>query len=233
MSRQRQDSFFHAFWSDKRHFCDLCNAVLYQGKKLLLPEELEDMDSSSELLLKEETLQRRRDVVKKLCQKTAYVLVGIENQSHVDHGMPLRVMIYDTLSYYKAYEERKKRNRKEGRLKREEYLSSLRKGERIEAVITLVLYYGEKPWEGARKLSDMVQEVPKEAKRWFQDYGMNLIDMKESEELIFHDEEVELVVSLCRKLLKKEYESIARDGRYKRVSRRLTDVIAAFLQDRA
>ena len=57
----------------------------------------------------------------------------------------LRVMMYDTLTYEAECRQfvNARRNRKDS-----EYLSKMRKKDRIHPVFTLVIYYGEAPWMG-------------------------------------------------------------------------------------
>ena len=88
----------------------------------------------------------------------------------------------------------------------DEFLSGLRKEDRLHPVFTIVLYYGEKPWDGPRKLSDMVA-LGQEWKPFFEDYSMRLIEVVDGEVLLFQDEENRLLFEMIKdvnKLSKKE-----------------------------
>lgn len=88
----------------------------------------------------------------------------------------------------------------------DEFLSGLRKEDRLHPVFTIVLYYGEKPWDGPRKLSDMVA-LGQEWKLFFEDYSMRLIEVVDGEVLSFQDEENRLLFEMIKdvnKLSKKE-----------------------------
>ena len=62
------------FWRQNDRFADLFNAVLFQGKEVLKPEDLEetDTDMSGIVQFKDygESLVRARDVVKKTASGT-------------------------------------------------------------------------------------------------------------------------------------------------------------------
>lgn len=58
------------------------------------------------------------------------------------------------------------------------------KEDKIIPVITVVLYFGEKPWDGPRSLKDMMGWKGEEAESYIQDYKMNLLipsEMKDAE----------------------------------------------------
>ncbi|WP_270450579.1 hypothetical protein [Amedibacterium intestinale] len=42
---------------------------------------------------------------------------------------------------------------------------------------TLVIYYGEAPWDGARSLKDMMVDMPKWMEKRFNDYPMKLLEI--------------------------------------------------------
>lgn len=62
------------------------------------------------------------------------------------------------------------------------FLSKMQKGERLHPVVTLVIYYSEKEWDGPFSLKDMVVEMPEKIERIFSDYRMNLLQVRKSRE---------------------------------------------------
>lgn len=58
------------FWRQNERFADLFNAVVFQGKEVLKPEALQEMDTDISGIIRfkdyEESLVRTRDVVKKM-----------------------------------------------------------------------------------------------------------------------------------------------------------------------
>ncbi|RHO24211.1 hypothetical protein DW212_09645, partial [Eubacterium sp. AM18-10LB-B] len=67
----------------------------------------------------------------------------------------------DALGYREECAKKKRENKKNAvYANRDEFLSGMRKEERIHPVFTLVVYYGEKPWDGPRRLKDMMVDMP-------------------------------------------------------------------------
>ena len=68
--------------------------------------------------------------------------------------MPLRTMIYDGLGYLKEYNELKGKNRYTSGMTSDEFLSGMKKDDRLHPIITIVLYYSEMPWDGPVSIKD-------------------------------------------------------------------------------
>ena len=61
--------------------------------------------------------------------------------------------------------------------------------DRLHPVISLCVYYGENPWDGPLSLTDML-EIPNKIRPLVSDYKMNLIELRTSGALKFHDSDV-------------------------------------------
>lgn len=72
------------------------------------------------------------------------------------------------------------------------------KEDKLYPIITLTVYYGEKPWDGPKTLKDMVYDMPVEIERVFSDYSMNLIEVRDSGKYIFHNEEVRTAFEISK-----------------------------------
>ncbi len=132
-----------------------------------------------------ETVQKVLDVVKKTAYGVDFVILGLENQSKIHYAMPLRHMIGDAFSYLKEYQEVAARNRRDGNFKSsDEFLSNLKKTDRLHAVVSLCVYYGEEAWDGPLCLTDML-EVPAVLRPLVSDYRMNLFKCVPVKILIF------------------------------------------------
>ena len=59
----------------------------------------------------------------------------------------MRVMGYDYAAYQKQYVDNAAKYKTAKSLTEEEYLSKMKKDDRLVPVITVVVYYGEKPWD--------------------------------------------------------------------------------------
>ena len=93
---------------------------------------------------------------------------------------------------------------------RDEFLSGMRKEERIHPVFTLVVYYGEKPWDGPRRLKDMMVDMPKWMEKSFSDYSMNLLEIRSSEHA-FRNEDVSRLVYMIQHIYRKQIEEMKKE----------------------
>ncbi len=112
MANQRKvktDVILKEFWRQNDRFADLFNAVVFQGKQVLRPEDLHEMDTDMSGIIRfrnyEESLVRTRDVVKKTAYGVGFAVLGIESQQKSHYAMPLRTMLYDAMGYLKEYQE--------------------------------------------------------------------------------------------------------------------------------
>ena len=201
MGNTKDDVIFKEFWRSNERFADLFNVVVFGGKEVIKPDALQEMDTdvSSVIQMKDykETLTRTRDVIKKAAYGVEFVVVGIESQQHIHYAMPLRHMVYDAMSYLKEYQEITRRYKKEKeKTTEDEFLSKMRKEDRLHPVITLTLYYGEKQWDGPYCLKDMIVEMPEEIAAIFSDYKMNLLEVRDSAKYVFNNIDVQSVFCL-------------------------------------
>ena len=70
--------------------------------------------------------------------------------------MPMRVMGYDYDTYKKQYDSNAKKYKTAEDMEEDEFLSRMKKTDKLLPVITIVVYYGEKPWDGAKTLHEML-----------------------------------------------------------------------------
>ena len=114
----RPDVIFKNFWRENDRFASLFNTVVFGGKEVIKPEELSELDTDVSNVMElgeyKETLTRARDVVKRAAYGVDFVIMGIENQSRVHYGMPLRVMLYYTYIYLKECREIARQHQKNG-----------------------------------------------------------------------------------------------------------------------
>lgn len=137
--------------SDNEKFADVFNYILYDGKKVIKPEQLSGCDPNELLLDKDKndlvvTKDKMRDIKKswvlKRDEEYTYLLMGVENQTDVHYAMPLRAMLYDALEYDSQYKAIAKEHRKNKDLNEKEFISGFSKEDKIIPVITVVVYYG-------------------------------------------------------------------------------------------
>ena len=189
MSRKKQnlspDTILKNYWRDNNQFADLFNAVLFEGKQIIFPNELEDIDTEESSVMEHrsyaESIKASRDNIKISKRSTSFdaefVMLGIESQEHVHYAMPMRVMVYDYGIYKKQYDSNAKKYQTVEGLSESEYLSRMKNSDRFTPVITVVVYYGGSPLDGATTLHGMLN-IPEHIKPFVNDYKMLLVEAK-------------------------------------------------------
>ena len=196
------------YLSDNAIFADAFNYLVYGGKQVIKAAELREIDTT-ELAVPygnnaKAPVQKYRDILKlwnaMMDDDAIYVILGAELQDKVHYGMPVKDGLYDMLGYSKQIEEIRRSYRKQGeenigeisaedgtlkiKLTSEEFLSGLRKGDKLIPIITAVVYFGDTPWDGPRSLHDMLNFKNDAIKSYVPDYKLNLIspaDMEDEE----------------------------------------------------
>ena len=144
---------------------------------------------------------RERDAIKMFSNRKMMVLLAAEAQNNLHLAMPFRCMEYDTLEYARQLRELKREN--EGQLRGgTEYLSGMKRTDRLIPVITIVLYHGEKPWNAPRKLSEMMElgKLNPALKELFQEYQIHIFSVSELNEELFQTHLRELIgLMKCRR----------------------------------
>ena len=230
----KPDTILKNFWRDNHHFADLFNAALFNGEQVLNPDDLSEVDTDVSSILKfnghAETVQKVLDVVKKTAYGIDFVIWGLENQLKIHYAMPLRHMIGDGFSYLKEYQEIAAKNRKDKNFaSSDEFLSNMKKTDRLHPMISLCVYYGENPWDGPLCLMDML-EVPEKIKPLVADYKMNLLELRTSGSLQFHNQDVNTVFDISRSIYERDYNKINTVYKDRLIASELGVVIGAITQ---
>ena len=181
----KPDIVLKNYWRNNEQFADLFNALLFDGKQMIEPEELTDIDSEESLILEHkkyaESVKASRDNIKVRKNSAArgveFMMLGMESQSHIHYAMPMRVMGYDYSAYQKQYASNAVKCQNGKELDADEYLSKMKKTDKFKPVITAVVYYGEEPWDGAVTLHGML-DIPQEVEPYVNDSRMLTIQSR-------------------------------------------------------
>lgn len=178
----KPDPVLKNYWRNNSRFSDLFNQVFFDGEESIQPDKLsdEDTEESSVITIDGEisSISRTRDLIKQYEDGAEFVLLGVENQSYVHYAMPVRTLLYNSLRYTRQCKELEEKNRAAHKLKEsDEFLSGITKHDRIKPVITLVIYYGEKEWDGPISLSDMM-DIPPFLKKFYNDQKIYLLQIR-------------------------------------------------------
>ena len=233
----KPDTILKTFWKNNQRFADLFNTVLFEGNPVLKPNDLQEVDTDVSSIIKfnghAETVQRILDVARKTAYGVDFIIWGLENQEKIHYAMPLRHMIGDSLIYLKEYNEIAAKNRKEKEYSTsDEFLSALKKDDRLHPVISLCIYYGEKEWDGPFNLLDMLV-IPEYLKPLVSDYRMNLIQVRQSENLYFQNQDISIVFDMIRSIYNKDYETFHEMYKDKTMSTELGLTVGSVVKSQA
>ena len=176
-----KDKIMKEFLENNAYFVDFFNAYFFDGKRVLKPENCEELDS--EMNDANMDLEKHVDVIRKYNDGNLYSAFIIENQSYVDMSMVVRAAVYEYVAYERMLKKSKKNKSKE----------------KLPMVNILVFYTGERPWNAARQLSELV-EVDERFKSYFHDYQMNLIEITGNTSYNFNEEDVYNLFYICRSI---------------------------------
>ena len=169
------------FLENNAYFVDFFNAYFFDGKRVLKPENCEELDS--EMNDSNMDLEKHVDVIRKYNDGNLYSAFIIENQSYVDMSMVVRAAVYEFVAYERMLKKSKKN----------------RNNKKLPMVNILVFYTGERPWNAARQLSELV-EVDERFESYFHDYKMNLIEITGNTSYNFNEEDVHDLFYICRSI---------------------------------
>ena len=176
-----KDKIMKEFLENNAYFVDFFNAYFFDGKRVLKPENCMELDS--EMNDANMDLEKHVDVIRKYNDGNLYSAFIIENQSYVDMSMVVRAAVYEFVAYERMLKKSKKNKSKE----------------KLPMVNILVFYTGERPWNAARQLSELV-EVDERFKSYFHDYQMNLIEITGNTSYNFNEEDVYNLFYICRSI---------------------------------
>ena len=176
-----KDKIMKEFLENNAYFVDFFNAYFFDGQKVLKPENCMELDS--EMNDSNMDLEKHVDVIRKYNDGNLYSAFIIENQSYVDMSMVVRAAVYEFVAYERMLKKSKKNKVKE----------------KLPMVNILVFYTGEKPWNAARQLSQLV-EVDERFESYFHDYKMNLIEITGNTSYNFNEEDVYNLFYICRSI---------------------------------
>lgn len=136
-------------------FADIYNTLVFEEH--YLREEKLNAGPTTSIYKNErgETTEQFRDVLKQYGNSCLSLMsLGIENQTKVDKAMPIRVMGYDYGNYR----------------------GMINNGKEVTPVTTIVLNFGDKQWNEAKSLHEMMR-LPEKMKKYVEDYKIRVYDI--------------------------------------------------------
>ena len=191
LNKLTSDGACRTVFSNDVSFASFYNAAIFEGKQIIHLERLVRFEFDISFIInyskRAEDKKRKRDIVVKSDINGIYCLLGIEHQSSIDETMVIRCGIYEMLEFLKQAENK-------------EY-------KRLVPQIIVVLYIGTKKWNGPLKLSDYF-EIPEELKKYFNDWKIILVDVKEMDTSKISDEQTRYFIETIQSIYKGSYEEL-------------------------
>lgn len=234
-------------------FADAFNQLLYHGDQKIDPARLTELDTTEILIpygrggagVPE---QKYRDVLKLLHAmtdgRTAYCIMGIENQTEIHYALPVKNGVYDFLQLSHQVSEAANAHRqamKESKLKQPdnlqekeeptdgEFLSGFWKSDRLIPVVTLVIYFGSDSWDAPLSLKEMYSNVDDAILAHTPDYLVNLIaprEMSDDEINEFHSNLREVMLYIKYSKDKRALNKVViEDIKFQNMERQAAEVI--------
>ncbi|HAJ50959.1 MAG TPA: hypothetical protein DCL84_11315 [Eubacterium sp.] len=226
----KPDTAMKTFWRNNERFADLFNAVAFNGRQVINPDELTEMDTDVSGIIQftdyNESLVRTRDIIKKFYNGIEFTILGLELQTNPHYAMPVRALLYDGLGYLKECNEFRNLHRTENDFDSDKsFLSGINKSDKIHPIITLIFYYGESPWDGPVRLSDMMTDIPEELHPLFSDYKINLVQILDSGRYQFYNEDVKSVFDITQKIYTKNLQGLSEEYTNKPIDSEIINLI--------
>ncbi len=225
------------FFMDNRAFADIINLCVYNGKQVVLPQ---DLRNESTVLYPEDgkdgLRERSIDVSKRYVNGCSFCIYCLENESKISYIMPIRNMEFEVARYREQLKTIAAEHEKTDYRNWDEYSSEFARDDRLQPVIMLVLYWSRKPWDGARSLMEML-DISDEDKEQFapflQNYRLNLINMYELEHVEACQSQLKYILRLLKKDQSREeiYREVRKDPAYKELDKETGRAMAVLLRD--
>ena len=183
----KKDVTVARYFEDRERYADLLNVYIFGGAQTVKKEDIIEKDARvagifgrAENFKKRLFVQKFRDAVRRVVFGTEIVVVGLEHQAEVHYAMPVRIMVEDALEYDNQLQKIQKRHRRRRDLKGAEYLGGFGKEDRLRPVVSIVLYYGEEVWDGAKELHDLMNldAIPEGIRSFVNSYPLHILEVR-------------------------------------------------------
>lgn len=172
------------YFEDRERYADLINGFVFQGNQVVSEDDVQEMDSRVTGVFGKWNLrflvQKYRDCVRRVIFGMGFVVIGIENQDRVHHGMPARIMMEDAANYDKQMRQIRHYHRRKRDLRGDEFLGGFSRQDKVHPVLTICIYYGREPYDGAKELFEMMEykNLPGKLKDMLNNYKIQVLEVR-------------------------------------------------------
>ena len=214
---QEKDAVTIEYFEEPVRFADLVNGFVFHGEQVVSPEDITELNRVIMKLWRKAGWLRAQMMIRDLARQVRVgvgaVIVAVENQSDIHYAMPVRIMNADGATYEAQWKKLKKKHRAGRKMKEAEFLSGMLKDDKLIPCFTIVVYFGEEPWDGPKNLKDMLnlEVLPQQLREMVADYPVNLLEVRKLQHLEYFKTDIRYVFGLLQntgnsKMLKKYVE---------------------------
>lgn len=198
---------FNDYLNNPIVFADLCNGLLYEGKRVIMPEELAEFQKFYQEDMRDRAggkkkVRRERDVAKLLCRKDGFIIIAVENQDEEHLYMPLRCLEYELEDLKRQIRRIKRRyDRRKDLRPGAEFLSGIRQSDRFIPTVTILVYHGKGKWNAAERLQELMDlsGADETLRKLLADYRLRIYNLTDLDETRFETGLRELIGMMkCR-----------------------------------
>lgn len=202
------DTALSTWLGDEKRFADLYNGSVFHGTQMVKAEDLQPEKENFKELIQDKNgilnyIERNRDIVMKWDNGIRLMILACENQEKIHYAMPVRTMLYDGLSYAEQIRQLKKKRKKGDKVNSDEFLSGMKKDDKLYPVSTLVFYYGDKPWDGSVDLHGLLKksensELEVMIRKLIPNYHINLLDVNQIEDTSVYKTDLQTILEMLK-----------------------------------
>lgn len=237
----KRDVALARYFEDEDRYADLINGFVFSGEPVVAGRDVLEKNilvtGVFGTFKNRLAVQKYRDVVKRVVFGMNFAVVGLEQQDLVHYAMPVRIMLEDAAGYDEQMRRIQKKNQKMSGSRRGEFLGRFRKGDRLHAVFTIVLYYDEEPWDGAKDLYSLIDfdEIPERLKEMVNNYKLHVLEVRRFQDADLFQTDLKEVFGFIGRSGDKEAERdyiFDNQERFERLSEEAYDVIAVMAKSK-
>jgi len=192
--KMKKDQSMKAFFERPDRYADAINGFGCGGKQLVTAKDLHEVDS------KVFQSQKHRDIARKVAFGVNFAIIGIEAQETIDYLIALRNMLYDAGMYQKQAALIQKDAEKRKGWTKGEYLYRFGKEDKLQPVVTFILYTGEETYDGPESLHDIIDfaDVPLEICQLVSNYDIHVIRVRDLKNTDMFQTDLKYVLDFLR-----------------------------------
>lgn len=201
----KQDVVTKEYVRNPEIFADICNYILFNGKNVIQPENLSEVDTIELIMKHRKTIQKSRDLLKHWVMmesgEATIAILGIENQTDIDYAMVIRNYLYDAINYNRQVNDICQGYiSKKGISKNTPKNKCFSKSDRVKPVITIVVYWGPGSWDGIRDLHGLIDfsKLPVEAVKYVNNYKIPILVPQEITDFDMFASELRYILPLVK-----------------------------------